>query len=157
MNKLDPGIKTVWAIHTILRTIFYAVVVFFIEFFFLRNNLPNWDFIPGTLAVSIFMFGFIMTFIYPWLGYKYWAFEVREKELYLKRGILNRIYTTAPYSRVQHIDVQQSFIERTMHLGRLVIYTAGTRGADVTVPGLPIEYAEELRDQLKNITSEDAV
>ena len=157
MNKLDPGIKTVWAIHTILRTIFYAVVVFFIEFFFLRNNLPNWDFIPGTLAVSIFMFGFIMTFIYPWLAYKYWAFEVREKELYLKRGILNRIYTTAPYSRVQHIDVQQSFIERTMHLGRLVIYTAGTRGADVTVPGLPIEYAEELRDQLKNITSEDAV
>jgi len=43
------------------------------------------------------------------------------------------------------------------HLGKLVIYTAGTRGADVVIPGLPIEYAEDLRDKLKNATIEDAV
>ncbi|MBE2188707.1 MAG: hypothetical protein IAE98_04495, partial [Candidatus Kapabacteria bacterium] len=34
---------------------------------------------------------------------------------------------------------------------------AGTRGADVTIPGLPIEYAEQLRDRLKNVTPEDEV
>ena len=44
-----------------------------------------------------------------------------------------------------------------MDLATLVVYTAGTRGADITIPGLPKDYAEALRDQLKNITGEDAV
>lgn len=93
----------------------------------------------------------------PWLSYKYWAFEVRDDELYLERGVLTRVKTTAPYVRVQHLDVEQSVLERLFHLGKLVVYTAGTRGADLVIPGLPIEYAEQLRDHLKNITADDAV
>ena len=98
-----------------------------------------------------------MSIVYPVLKYKYWKFDVRVDELYIERGILTRIKTIAPFRRLQHLDVEQSVFERMMGLGKLVVYTAGTRGADIVIPGLPIEYAEALRDQLKNIESEDAV
>lgn len=157
MNKLDTSVKAVWAIGIITKTVFYTISVFLIEYFILDKNLSNWDIPLGALSGLIFFIGFILVFLYPWLAYKYWGFEIKDTEVYLKRGILTRIYTTAPFSRIQHLDVEQSFIERMFHLSKLVIYTAGTRGADVTIPGLPIEYAEALRDQLKDITSEDSV
>lgn len=157
MNKLDNSVKSVWAIGIITKTIFYAIFTFLIEYFLISSNLPSWKIPVGFLAIGVFVFGFIMTFIYPWLAYKYWAFDIRENEVYLERGILTRVFTTAPFTRIQHLDVEQSFIERIFALGKLVIYTAGTRGADVTIPGLPIDYAEALRDQLKEITSEDSV
>jgi membrane protein YdbS with pleckstrin-like domain len=41
-----------------------------------------------------------------------------------------------------------------MHgLAKLIIYTAGSRGADILIPGLPLEYAEDMRDSLKDLIS----
>lgn len=157
MNKLDPSVKAVWAIGILIKTIFYSVFTFLIEYLVLHNNLPNWAIPLGYITIAVAVTGLLMIFLYPWLAYKYWGFDIRETEVYLERGILTRIYTTAPFSRIQHIDVEQSFIERMFALGKLVIYTAGTRGADVAIPGLPIEYAEALRDNLKDITAEDSV
>jgi membrane protein YdbS with pleckstrin-like domain len=157
MNKLDPSVKSVWAIGILIKTLFYTLFTFLIEYFVLHNNLPNWTVPLGYITLLVFVTGLLMIFFYPWLAYKYWAFDIREAEIYLQRGILTRIYTTAPFSRIQHLDVEQSFIERTFGLGKLVVYTAGTRGADVAIPGLPIDYAEALRDNLKDITAEDSV
>ena len=39
----------------------------------------------------------------------------------------------------------------------LAFFVAGTRGADIVIPGLPLYYAEALRDRLKNYSPEDAV
>jgi hypothetical protein len=109
------------------------------------------------LSVIIVIIGVILTFVIPQLNYKFWKFEVLDTEIYIERGIFTRIKTTAPFSRIQHLDVQQSIIERFFHLSKLILYTAGTRGADVVIPGLPIEYAQDLRDRLKDITAEDSI
>jgi hypothetical protein len=42
-------------------------------------------------------------------------------------------------------------------LSSLVVYTAGTKGADLVIPGLPHYYAQELQNKLKEYTIEDAV
>jgi membrane protein YdbS with pleckstrin-like domain len=157
MHQLDNSIKTVWGISIILKTFFYSIVVFFIDFLLIRNNLNYWFLPHGMLSLIIFIIGLILTFVIPLLNYKFWKFEVLDTEIYIERGILTRIKTTAPFSRIQHLDVQQTLIERFFHLGKLVLYTAGTRGADVVIPGLPIEYAEDLRDKLKDITAEDSI
>lgn len=157
MLKLDPSIKTIWAISGIFRTIFWTAIFLVAEFVFIRPNLNSWNFPPFTLSASIFVLSATWAGVFPWLNYKYWSFEVREDELYLVRGILTRVKTTAPFSRIQHLDVEQSVMDRFFHLGKLAVYTAGTRGADLVIPGLPIEYAEDLRDHLKNITHDDAV
>ena len=157
MYSLDPAIKIIWAVGIFIQFVFYTVVLAFLEFFVIPGNLNNWIIPKGMIAFCCFVIGVILTIAVPILRYKFWRFEVREDEIYIERGILTRIKTTAPYRRIQHLDVQQSILERMAHLGKLVIYTAGTRGADVVIPGLPIEYAEDLRDKLKNATIEDAV
>lgn len=157
MYSLDPSIKGIWGVGIFLQFIFYTVVVAFLEFFIIPGNLSNWIFSKGIFTIIVFATGVLLALILPFLKYKFWKFEVREDEIYLERGILTRVKTTAPYRRIQHLDVQQSILERLAHLGKLVIYTAGTRGADVVIPGLPIDYAEDLRDKLKNVTTEDAL
>ncbi|MBX3044405.1 MAG: PH domain-containing protein [Candidatus Kapabacteria bacterium] len=157
MYSLDPAIKIIWGVVIFIQFMFYSAVAIFLEFFVIPGNLSDWIIPKGMIALGFFSLGLILTFIIPVLRFKYWKFEVRDEEIYLERGILTRIKTVAPYRRIQHTDVQQSILERMSHLGKLVIYTAGTRGADVILPGLPIEYAEDLRDKLRNITIEDAV
>lgn len=157
MNQLAPQVKTIWAINTIARVFFLALLLFVYEMLPISKSLKI-TFLPlGVSSAIIFFAGILTSIIYPVLKYKYWKFDVRSDELYIERGILTRIKTIAPFRRLQHLDVEQSVLERMMGLGKLVVYTAGTRGADIIIPGLPIEYAEALREQLKNIDIEDAV
>jgi hypothetical protein len=157
MYSLDSSIKIIWAIGIFFQFLLYSLVFAFLEFFVIPGNLNTWIIPKGLITLVIFGIGIVLTFTIPLLRYKFWKFEVRDEEIYLERGIFTRVKTTAPYRRIQHLDVQQSILERFAHLGKLVIYTAGTRGADVVIPGLPIEYAEDLRDRLRNFTVEDAV
>lgn len=157
MYKLSPEIKTQWAIAGVRRLFFNTLIAFLLEYFVITEYVEKWFFGDYVFTVCVFIFFLAMLFIIPPLKYKFWKFDVREDEIYLERGVFTRIHTTAPYSRVQHIDVVQSILDRWLGLGKLVIYTAGTKGADILIPGLPIQYAEDLRDRLKNYTSEDAV
>lgn len=157
MYSLDPAIKMIWTIAIIRRTSYYTIIFAILDFFVIPNYFYDWMLPKGVTTLLVFLIGVAIAMIYPYFHYKYWKFSVREDEVYIERGVLTRVKTTAPYLRIQHIDVIQSLLDRMYGLGKLVIYTAGTRGADVTIPGLPIEYAEQLRDRLKNVTPEDEV
>ena len=62
-----------------------------------------------------------------------------------------------PRSRVQHTDVSQGPLERHYGLGTLVVYTAGTDHARVSLPGLAHEVAIQLRDDLRPDRHDDVV
>ncbi len=157
MYSLSPEVKTIWAIGVFTSTIFYTSITFALEFFIIDEFINNWMLPFGLTSGIVFAIGIVMTFIYPNLAYKHWGFEIREKEIVIRHGIYTRVESLAPFVRVQHLDVRQGVFDRMFGLGKLVIFTAGTRGADLEIPGLPIAYAEALRDQLKNYTPEDAV
>lgn len=157
MHKLDPSVKIVWTINYLIKFTFYSVLFLILDFLFLHSEYIEIPIKTGIISLIFFVFGLILSITLPPLSYKYWSFEVNDGEIILQYGILNRIKTLAPYSKVQHIDVQQSIVERMYDLSRLVLYTAGTRGADVILPGLPMQYAEELRDSLKDITSNESL
>lgn len=157
MYKLDPSVKIVWTFNYLIKFSFYSVIFLVLDFLFLHSDYIDLPIKTGIISLFLFVFGVLLSIIIPPLSYKYWSFEVKDNEIILQYGIFNRIKTLAPYSKVQHIDVQQSIIERIYDLSRLVLYTAGTRGADVILPGLPIQYAEELRDSLKDITSNESL
>jgi len=95
------------------------------------------------------------------LLYRSWEYRVRDDSMYLHRGVVTQVQTVVPYVRVQHIDTSRGPIERAAGLSSLVIYTAGSRGADVTVPGLTPEEATDLQTRLKALAiaseGEDAV
>ena len=53
-----------------------------------------------------------------------------------------------PRSRIQHTDVTQGPYERRFGLATLVVYTAGTENASITIEGLSHETALAVRDAL---------
>lgn len=93
--------------------------------------------------------------------YRIWRFQVRPDALYLERGVLTRVKTVVPHVRIQHVDASRGPLERALGLSSVVVYTAGSRGADVTVPGLTRDRADDLQTRLKHLAiaaeGEDAV
>jgi uncharacterized protein len=73
------------------------------------------------------------------------------------RGVFNRVFTIVPLRRIQHLDVSQDIFEREYDLGKLIIHTAGTRSSEVILPGLAIEEAERLRDEMKKVITDEAL
>jgi membrane protein YdbS with pleckstrin-like domain len=104
----------------------------------------------GALAGVVVVFGVVFAV----LRYRIWGYEVRDDSLYLRRGVLTRTTTSVPFVRVQHVDTRRGPIERTVGLASVVVYTAGSRGADITVPGLTPERATRLRERLRDLATE---
>jgi len=88
------------------------------------------------------------------LYYRSWGFEIQGDALFLVRGVLTEVETAVPYVRVQHVDTQRGPVERLVGLSSLVVYTAGTRGADITIPGLTPGRAATLRERLRDLAIE---
>jgi len=105
----------------------------------------------GIAAFALFtLFGVLRAV----LLYRSWEYVVRADSLFLSRGVLTRVRTVVPYVRVQHIDTTRSPLERLLGLSTLVVYTAGSRGADVTIPGLTPERASTMQERLERLTTE---
>lgn len=92
--------------------------------------------------------------LYTLLRFRAWGFEMREDYLYLERGVLKNVKSKVPYVRVQHVDTQRGPVYRIFGLSKLVVYTAGSRGADVGIPGLLPEDADEIQESLRKVAVE---
>ncbi|GAB5348849.1 PH domain-containing protein [Alteriqipengyuania sp. 357] len=65
------------------------------------------------------------------------------------KGILFHSDTVVPFGRVQHIDVDRGPIERYYGLATLQVYTAGSHGDVVSLPGLAHEDALAMRETIR--------
>jgi membrane protein YdbS with pleckstrin-like domain len=78
-------------------------------------------------------------------SFPYRKFAVREKDVIYEKGWILRTTTICPFNRIQNCSVQSGPWERKFKLASLLVYTAGTQGADVRIPGLQQDEAEQLR------------
>ena len=62
-----------------------------------------------------------------------------------------------PRSRVQHTDVSRGPIERGFDLATLIVHTAGTENASISLGGLKAASAYAIRDYLIGSGEDDAV
>lgn len=158
LQPLDPAIRTVWTLKLGALTALFLAFAFFydlVNLFSSGNHL-----LPiGVASGLVLLLGGAFSIIWPRLRYRYWRFDLRPDELYLERGVLNRVRTIVPLRRIQHLDVSQDLLEREFALGKLIVHTAGSRSSDVVVPGLRYEEAERLRDDVRSyiLEVEDAL
>ncbi len=94
---------------------------------------------------------------WPALSYRHYSYRLDESGIEIRSGIFFRSVTTVPRSRVQHTDVAEGPVERRFGLGTLVVYTAGTSYARVSLPGLEHGMAVSIRDTLLPRDGADAV
>jgi membrane protein YdbS with pleckstrin-like domain len=93
----------------------------------------------------------------PSLAFDRWSYSLRDEDLLIARGVLVRAITAIPASRIQHVDVRQGPLEQWLGLARLQIHTASGVGGDGVIPGLTLEDAESLRDQLVKVSGDGGV
>ncbi|TQQ83512.1 hypothetical protein EGH24_01600 [Halonotius terrestris] len=152
MNALHPRIRIVWILRSLIGAALLGAAATGIAIF-LSEPLT----IPAVLT-GLFV---ILGVIHAILRYRNWQYVVGDDALYLERGVLTQVHTEVPLVRIQHVDSRRSAFERLVGLASTVVYTAGSRGADVTIPGLTPEAARDLRERLKGLAieadGEDAV
>lgn len=76
------------------------------------------------------------------LGSRRVAYQVREHDLSLRRGVIRHVVETIPFSRVQHVNVGRGLVERWLGLATLEISSAGP---DISVPGLAVADADRIK------------
>lgn len=146
METLHPRVRLVWGVGTLVTVVVLAVVVAVADRFTVGVGI--W--VGGVVALV----GLLVGVAYVAAKYRIWRFEVRADDLYLERGVFTRVNTVVPFVRVQHVDTQRGPVERAVGLASVVVYTAGSRGADVTIPGLTPERADDLQEQLRRLATE---
>ncbi|MCL7418904.1 MAG: PH domain-containing protein [Halalkalicoccus sp.] len=141
MRSLHPRIRVVWVLQAALSAAILALVAGAVGVFAFDLGFR--------LPVAVFGGLFVLFGAHSLLRYRVWRYEIRDDALYLERGVFTRVKTVVPFVRIQHVDSRRSPLERATGLASTVVYTAGSRGADVTVPGLTPEGAEDLQRRLK--------
>lgn len=159
MTSLDPRIIDV---RRIIGLIFTAVVS---AVSLLVLGVAGWSARPGwqvALIVAVVWLGLTVALAlwlwrWPVIVYRHAGWRLDEDGLEIRRGVVWRRIINVPRSRVQHTDVSQGPLERSHGLSTLVVHTAGTDHARVTLAGLARETALGLRDQLLPRDGRDAV
>lgn len=113
--------------------------------------------ISALLSIAIGASAFVLPPLFLVLGafyglkrYSNWGFEVRDDHLYIEHGVLKKTYSMVPFVRVQHIDTDRGPLDRMLGLSVLRVYTAGSKGADIRIPGLEKANASELQEKLRD-------
>jgi len=91
--------------------------------------------------VYFFVFAFIITTFC--IGFSKRKYALREKDVSYKKGILLKKMTTVPFSRIQHVEINEGPISRLFKLASLSVFTAGDSSDDLEISG--IQKTEALR------------
>ncbi len=145
MEALEPRAAAVWVVRALTVAAVVAVAVAVVGRFFPVPTLA-----APAAGVGLAVIGGV----HAVLRHRRFRFELREDALYLERGVLVHVSTVVPFVRVQHVDTRRGPLERATGLASTVVYTAGSRGADVRVPGLSPGRADGLRDRLRALAIE---
>ncbi len=145
MEKLNRKIRTVWIIKSLLFVLVISTAI---------AVLPYQSLI---FSIAFFLIFSTLMIVYNIKRYELWSFEIKEDHVYIEKGVLVKIKSMIPFVRIQHVDSRRGILDRLFGLSRVVIFTAGSRGADVVIPGLKPERAEEIQEHLKEVAidSED--
>ncbi|SDS07569.1 hypothetical protein SAMN05216503_1901 [Polaribacter sp. KT25b] len=100
--------------------------------------------------VYLFYIAFVVVFIlvnlFMFVGFKKRKYAVREKDISYKSGIFLRKLTTVPFSRIQHIEVDEGLFSRFFKLASLSVFTAGDSSDDLVIKGISKQTALEIKE-----------
>ncbi|HET6537608.1 MAG TPA: PH domain-containing protein [Sphingopyxis sp.] len=103
----------------------------------------------GAFALPIALIGILMMAIVPSRRIANWGYQISADHIRAAHGFLFRIDTVVPFVRVQHIDVKQGPLERTLGLARLTMHTSGALNESITIPGLEADHAAAMRETIR--------
>lgn len=146
MERLNPRVQLLWIGRAVVFAGVLAGIAVAVDRFAVSIDRP--------MIVAVGLVAAVLGGAHAVARFRRWRFEIQDDALFLVRGVVTQVDTSVPYVRLQHTDTQRGPIERLVGLSSVVVYTAGTRGADIRIPGLRPDRATELREQLRDLAAE---
>jgi membrane protein YdbS with pleckstrin-like domain len=144
-RSLTSVVQVQWAISAALTAVILGLLTM------AALTMVDVDPIVGALSILVYL---VLAMAWVVMRYRVWVYQIREDAIYLERGVLTHVRTLVPYVRIQHVDTSRGPVERALGLSTLVVYTAGSRGADVSIPGLRPHEASDLQQRIKELAIE---
>lgn len=123
--------------------IFFAIIAIGMGAFFYFLPEPQSYLLQSTIGWA---FLFLLTIFLKYIQFKKMGYIVREKDIIFRRGVVAIKSTIVPYNRVQHVMINEGVIMRLYGLASLKIFTAGGSKSDLSINGLKVENAMEIKD-----------
>ncbi|MCK2000426.1 PH domain-containing protein [[Brevibacterium] frigoritolerans] len=142
MTKIDKKSITILNLETTIKTLIYLAVVSLIFYFLNEYSLITKVYYLSLIVAPLYI---IEALCLNPLYYKHHQFKINEKIMYITKGKLSVREATIPLYRIQHVDVEQSFISRFFNLYQLKIYTAGDKH---TIAYVEQDVANDLKDKI---------
>lgn len=155
-TPLDPRVINLWRLTNLIG---FGILLLVLLMVGVTGGLLVFDSAFGVLAGWLVLAALLgwLTWSYPPRAYRAWGYRVDDKVLETRSGVWFRVVKLLPLSRLQHVDLHRGPLERAHGLASLVLHTAGTHEATLTIPGLDAEEAGRLRDRLVIAGGDDAV
>lgn len=143
MKTLHRRVILLWSVRVLILAGILGAVVAAVAALGLQRP-PVYGVVAGA---SVFLLGVAHSVAH----HRRWRFGLEDDSLELQRGVVTHVDSSVPYVRIQHVDTQRNVFARLIGLSSVVVYTAGSRGADVTIPGLTPSGARALHDRLREL------
>lgn len=113
-------------------------------------SIPSWflldtlGWLPAAVALVILVLGVTW---YPKVRYRRWRWQLTERALEMRYGVVVHRHEAVPYFRVQQIDIERGPVDRLLGLATLQVTTASASGSG-SLPGIAEAEAPLVRQEL---------
>jgi hypothetical protein len=106
-------------------------------------------------AIAFVVIAAVTIFI-NWISYRNKGYAFRTHDVIYRSGAIALTTTIIPYNRIQHAALHEGWLARRYGLATVGIFTAGSIGSDIKIPGIEKEHAEKIKQLLmgKVVTDE---
>ncbi|PTM58078.1 PH domain-containing protein [Desmospora activa] len=143
-NRIHRDAIHVWRTHQLITAALILALAGGGTGLIFAFDWPRWILI--TLWGAVLLYIIPAVWVYPMLRWRYYHYEVNEKEIHIQSGFFFIRRTYIPMVRIQHVNTTQGPLLRRRGLSELEINTAG--GASFTIPALQTEEADQLRNRI---------
>ncbi|NUC74133.1 PH domain-containing protein [Haloterrigena sp. SYSU A558-1] len=140
-NRIHPRIRIVWAITWLLVGVVAAIVATVV----LSDSSLERPLL--TVAAASPVAGIPLAVV----RYRRFRYAITDDGVYVRRGLVTVNETVVPAASIQQVDVDEPLLARPFGLVSVRLYTAGTFGGRVAIPGLDSDTAADLADRLDRL------
>lgn len=107
-------------------------------------------------ALGLYLLFVLISLILSRAAFPKKKYGLRDKDISYQSGLLSTALSIVPFSRIQHVEIHESFLARQFDLATLRIFTAGGTSGGLNIPGLPKDDAQTIKEALmEKITSSE--
>lgn len=135
-------------------SVFFAIIILALVIVYFKFDEVELIWFGG--ALIIWLVFLLLKFSFIQLSFPNKGYAIRQKDLHYRTGYLTHKTISIPFNRIQHVEIRQGFISKMLDLAILKIYTAGNSAYDLSLKGISLETAEEMKQIVTSKVNQDA-